>query len=251
MNERPSREQRRLGIVSPEHELRGHAPLAYEKLVKTARPGSAEHRAILAVAHALARQTIARCLPPSARGELGSALGVLEACVSGQRPLSECGTLAKEARASAFSALPALEKLTKKAVATAAQVQKEAERTSLQDHALHTLDRLLGLSVHHAVAALCHALDAIVDAEAGLAVPSDACGALAYSRTALGSVRNPAFQQAALEQAAWEHGRARGEGLPEAALAIQVFHEYVGARWRAHADEERRASDEFIAWALG
>jgi hypothetical protein len=251
LNERPPSGQRRLGIVPPEHELRGHAPLAYERLIKTCQPGSAEHRGVLTLAHALTRGALARCLPPSARSELGSALGVLESCVTGQRSYSESSARAKDARASAFSALPALEKLTKQAVVSAAQLHEAAERTSLQDHALHTMDRLLGLSVHHAVAALCHALDAIVDAEAGLAVPSDACGALAYSRTALGSVRNPTFQQAALEQAAWEHGRARGQGMPEAALAIQVFHEYVGARWRAHADEERRASDEFIAWALG
>jgi hypothetical protein len=63
-------------------------------------------------------------------------------------------------------------------------------------------------------------------------------------------VRNPAFQAAALEQARFESARSpRQEDTPLGALELQVFHEYLGARWRAHGDQERRASDEFIGWA--
>ena len=243
--------ERRLSIVLPGHELRGHAPLVYEKLAKSCPPHGKEHLGLVAVAHALARNALGRCLPPSALVQLQPAVSTLEAFLSGRRSARESVGLARDARAAAFAALPTLELFTSSAVLEAAKRLPNGERTTLHEHAQHTLGRMLGLSVHHAVAALCHTLDAIDDREGCLSVPSDACGALAYSRTALGSARNPAFQLAALEQARWEGDRSKGAGVPSAALEVQVFHEYLGARWRAHADEERRASDDFIAWALG
>lgn len=240
---------RGLRVVLPEHELQGHAPLVYERLAKVARPGSAEHRGIVAIALALARHAVTRCLPPSARTHLVPAFATLEAFASGNIPSG--AKAARDARALAFSALPSIESQAKSAVERASQAMLAGRVGAIHDHAEHTLARFVGLSVHHAVAAACHALDAIEAPEPVLAVPSDACGALAYSRTALGSVRNPEFQEAAVNQARWEHERAaRERSVPLGALEIQIFHEYLGARWRAHADQERRTSDEFIAWAL-
>lgn len=244
---------RRLRIVLPDHELSGHAPHVFERLTKVSAPGSAEHRAVIAVTHALVQSAVARALPPSARRELAPALAILEAFVMGRLSRAAAPQAARDARATAFSALGQLEARTLTAVAQAeAQQPGRSVTTELAEHAGHTVRRFLGLSVHHTVAALCHALDAIDAPAPAVSVPSDICGALAYSRTALGSVRNPEFQAAALEQARFEHERSpRDEALPLRALQIQIFHEYLGARWRAHGDEERRAAGEFIAWALG
>lgn len=243
---------RRLRIVLPEHELTGHAPHVYERLAKVSAPGSAEHRAVVAVTHALVQAAILRGLPPSARRDLTPSLATLEGFVTGRLSQAAAPQAARDARATAFSALAPLEARTVAAVLQA-QSQQAASRTTteLAEHAEHTLRRFIGLSVHHAVAGLCHALDAIERPDAAITVPSDVCGALAYSRTALGSARNPEFQTAAIDQARWEHERAPTEGnLSLRALQVQVFHEYLGARWRAHADEERRAASEFIAWGL-
>jgi len=248
-HKRPPGEQRRLQVVLPEHELTGHAPLVYERLTKVGRPGSPEHRGLLAIARTLGGQAAARCLPPSARASLAPAFVALEEFVRGGHPRSQS---VRDVRANTFALLPSLEAQTQNAVARAAQVAPSGPTTALHEHAQHTLGRFLGLSVHHTVAALCHALDALENPEAALPVPSDTCGALAYSRTALGSARNPEFQAAALEQARFERERSSSQQAPpESALQVQIFHEYLGARWRAHADQERRLSDEFIAWALG
>jgi len=242
---------RRLSLVLPEHELPGHAPALFERLAKRARPGSTEHRGLLAVAQALAREAAWSCLPPSARKELQPAFSLVESIVAGRTTFESAAPLARGARASTFAALPTLEQLTRAAVSQAAEVQAAGPRTSLTEHAGHTLGRWLGLSVHHAVAAVCRTLESIESAEHALTVPSDASGALAYGRTALGSARSPAFQAAAIEQARFEHERAgSAEPALRAALEIQIFHEYLGARWRAHADQARLIQAEFIAWAL-
>jgi hypothetical protein len=244
---------RRLRIVLPDHELLGHAPHVFERLAKVSTPGGAEHRAVIGVTHALVQSAVARGLPPSARRELAPALAILEGFATGRLSRGAAPQAARDARAAAFSALGELEARTLKAVVQAeAQQRARSVTTELAEHAGHTMRRFLGLSVHHTVAALCHALDAIDAPAPAVSVPSDVCGALAYSRTALGSVRNPEFQGAALDQARFEHERSpRDEALPLRALQIQVFHEYLGARWRAHGDEERHAAGEFIAWALG
>jgi len=244
--------ERRLNIVLPQHELRGHAPQVYERLARTCRPRSQEHLGLVRVAYALAQRALVRCLPPSALQKLGPNLEALQGLLSSQTHDPRELELARAARAASFAVLPTLETLTIEAVLRAEAALHNGQRTSLHDHAAHTLARMLGLSVHHAVGALCHTLDALDEPEAALSVPSDTCGALAYSRTALGSVRNPAFQAAALEQARFEANRTpRLREVPLPALEVQVFHEYLGARWRAHGDEERRASDEFIGWAVG
>jgi hypothetical protein len=244
--------ERRLNIVLPQHELLGHAPLVYERLARTCRPRSQQHLGLVRVAHALAQRALVRCLPPSALQKLGPTLEALQGLLAQSSHDPREFELARAARAASFAALPALEALTIDAVMRAEASVPGGQRTSLHDHATHTLARMLGLSVHHAVGALCHTLDGLGEPEAALAVPSDACGALAYSRTALGSARNPAFQAAALEQAHFEASRTpRLQEVPLSALGVQVFHEYLGARWRAHGDDERRASDEFIGWAVG
>jgi hypothetical protein len=94
-------------------------------------------------------------------------------------------------------------------------------------------------------------LDATLDPAATLHVPGDVAGALAYQAAALGSARHSAFQKAAIDQAAWElerHPETDPQG--SGALSLLVFHEYLGARWRSHADLQREHIWSFVAWAL-
>ena len=39
-------------------------------------------------------------------------------------------------------------------------------------------------------------------------------------------------------------------GLQEFVLALQIFHEYLGVRWKVLHDAERAYLDEFVNWAL-
>jgi hypothetical protein len=73
----------------------------------------------------------------------------------------------------------------------------------------------------------------------------------AYQATALGAARHGEFRARAWEQAEWEaarEGALADHGVE--GLALQVFHEYLGARWKSYADAERAAGYAFIEWAL-
>jgi hypothetical protein len=92
----------------------------------------------------------------------------------------------------------------------------------------------------------------VSDATSALRVLQDIEGARAYQATGLGSARHTAFRKAAWDQAAWEAERAAGEAPEQQlSLGVQVFHEFLGGRWRAHADAERLKMNEFVDWALG
>src|SRR5690606_11729231 len=122
-----------------------------------------------------------------------------------------------------------------------------AADTPLDPHADHVVDRYVGLAAHFTVSAVCHALDAVSDPQGALQVLEDVQGARAYQAAGLGAARHVAFSKAAFGQATWEAERGRGGGAElRMSLAIQVFHEYLGGRWRAHADAERIKNDEFI-----
>jgi hypothetical protein len=122
----------------------------------------------------------------------------------------------------------------------------------LDPHALRVVERYAGLAAHHAVAAVCHCLDAAEDPPKGLRVLSDVVASRAYQAAGLGAARHFAFRVSALEQAEWELTRknrktSREELLP---LAGQIFHEYLGARWKTHQQLESFRLEEFAQWAL-
>jgi hypothetical protein len=156
----------------------------------------------------------------------------------------------RDKRAETFSAVGLVEQLTAEALDRVQAVSSPAE-TQLGEHARLTMQRYCRLSAHHATAAVCHALDTASDPEAALHVPGDVAGALAYQAAGLGSARHRAFQQAAIDQATWELGRdPKADPQGTGALSLLVFHEYLGARWRAHADLQRERIWSFIAWVL-
>lgn len=242
----------RLPLVAPKDELRGHAPAELERLARTASRHDAAHVGLVAIGHALVTTTLARTMPPSAAQLLASGLDVVRTFL--EQPLARpaLGRAARDARASCQAAVPELQTRTLRAVAAAPASGRAELAPALAEHASHTVARFLGLSVHHATLGLCHLLTGLDEPVEALDVPSDCSGALSYGRVALGSARHAPFQAAVLEQVDWELSLARPGtgGLTRDALALQVFHEFLGVRWRAHADDARHEVAAFVDWAL-
>ena len=95
-------------------------------------------------------------------------------------------------------------------------------------------------------------LDAVDEPARASDVPQQVAGALAYQAAGLGPARSSALRVHAVEQAEWESER---EGAPAGhtpgALAVMLFHEFLGAYWKQYIDGQRAHFDEFVLWALG
>jgi hypothetical protein len=122
----------------------------------------------------------------------------------------------------------------------------------LDPHADHVVDRYAGLAAHFTTSAVCHALDSVKDPKAALHVLEDVEGARSYQAAGLGAARHAAFRKAAWGQATWEAERTHNENAEalKMSLGVQIFHEYLGGRWRAHADAERLKNSQFLRWAV-
>lgn len=245
---------RKLSLVAPGEELTGSGPVEFERLGRTASRGSAEHLGLITTASFLARRAAQVCVPPSAQTELKAAFSAIQRWIdalAADGAVKQIGQAARDERARLFAALPAIEQATARAIEKARERLPRGTETLLDDHADLTVLRFCRLSAHHATAAACHCLDALEVPTEALRVPSDSAGALAYQSAALGSARHQTFRRAAVEQAEWEHVR---DGSPDPhgakGLALLIFHEYLGARWKAHGDLQRQNGDQFIAWAL-
>jgi len=248
--------KRGLSLVAHEDVLTGKAPLPFERVARTCLPQDERHVGVLAICGAVARRATRACVVPSLQGPLLAALDLLQQHLrrSPNERTAELPALSS-ARARCFQAAPAIEDATARAIGRAQghlaneRTQRAAE-TALDHHAAHVIDRYARLSAHYACAAACHALDAAATPSVALEVLEDARGALGYQRTALGAARQPALRAAALDQAEWESSRLSS---PEhaAALAVQIFHEYLGGRYKTYVDSERGTQDQFIRWALG
>lgn len=239
----------RLSVVEAGEELRGSAPPSFERLARRAAVESKEHRGVVVIASTLAARCVSTCVPPSVQAQLRASLEPAFLWVRNQASPKD----AQAARAACFGAVSAFEAATKKAIVGAKPhlSGRGAPSLPLDPHADHVVARYAGLSAHFTVSAVCHALDAVTDPTSAPRVLQDIEGARAYQATGLGSARHPAFRKAAWDQANWEAERASGQS-PEhrSSLGVQVFHEYLGGRWRAHADAERLKTSEFVAWAL-
>jgi hypothetical protein len=196
------------------------------------------------IACTLAKRTASISVPPSVQGELIAALETASLWVSKKASESDVAG----ARAACFQAVSAIEDATVLAVKKAQAHLEQSAQTPLDPHADHVVERYARLAAHFTVSAVCHTLDAITSPEAALEVLGDVEGARAYQKTGLGSARHAAFRKAAWNQAEWEASRRDTAGAE--ALAVQVFHEYLGGRWRTHADAQRAESSAFLDWAL-
>jgi len=239
----------RLAIVKEGETLEGKASPPFERLARSCSPGDSDHRGVISIALALTHRCITSTVPPSAIGDLLQGTTAVHLWLVGATTLDS----AQKVRASIFQAANATETITRRAVTQATIKLRSSATSPLDQHADHVVERYAGLGAHFAVAGVCHLLDALEDPSIAQQVLQDIEGARAYQSVGLGAARHPAFRKAAWDQASWESSRLGGSkdgGSVQTSLALQVFHEYLGGRWRAHADAERIFVEDFVAWAL-
>jgi len=187
------------------------------------------------------------CVAPTARAELCAGLATAE---SWARRQASDGDV-RAARARCFAAAPLVERTTIEAVEKAAPYLGPQRKTRLDAHAESVVRRHVALSAHYACSAVVLTLDGIERPAQHALVPNQVCGAHAYRASGLGAARHGEFRANAWEQAEWELAREGAVADHSVdALALQIFHEYLGARWKSQADRETVTQNEFIHWAL-
>lgn len=237
----------RLPLVAPRDELSGAHPLEFERLARSLTPSSPDHQGMIRVVVTLARTAVTPCVPPSWAKTLHEALDGAWSWSLGEISAGSVRTL----RSQCFAALPLIEKAAVQALERSGQLTQTGS-SPFSQHSHHSALRYVSLAAHFATSAVCHSLDAIEKPAVAIEVPPDVAGARAYLKTGLGSARNPELSERAQAQAKWEAQREISQrlGQTEAALSLQIFHEYLGARWRALATSERQLLDAFLRWAL-
>ncbi len=238
---------RRLALVSTEDQLTGKGPAALERLARTCAVESRDHFGVQSVFVTLARRAVRACVPPSHLGELLEGLDLQQKATR----TKSSGSSIAQARSRCFALAPVAEEATAQAVSKASEhLRGSAPPTNLDPHAVHVIDRYVRLAAHFACAAVCHSLDAHEEPEKGLEVLGDCAAALSYQAAGLGAARQVTLRASAIDQARWEAARRGGSGESETALALQIYHEYLGGRFRAYMDVEQLKQARFIDWAL-
>jgi hypothetical protein len=237
-----------LRIVDPAAELSGVAPPAMERAAKLASVGDRSHRALIFACATLARYGLRACVPPGASSPLLTSLEVAEAWAKD----ASSPQAVRKARSEAFNAVIAVERRTVEAIRASLAGAVRKPETLIDEHADSVVARYAGLAANYASGAALLTLDAVDQPARASEVPQQVAGALAYQATGLGPARSSALRVHALEQAEWENER---EGAPAGhgpgALAVMLFHEFLGAYWKQHIDGQRAHFDEFVTWALG
>ncbi|MEB2310701.1 MAG: hypothetical protein OZ921_00010 [Sorangiineae bacterium] len=237
-----------LRVVRAADQFTGAALPAFERAGKLARPGDATHRGLLMIAVTLARFAVRACSPPGSNALLLEGLDLTEGWAERGNDPERLARL----RNDAFNSVVAVERKTVEAVASATKQLARGAPTLLDEHADLVVCRYAGLAANYAAGAALLTMDAVREPERVIGVPQQISGALAYQRVGLGPARSPELRASACEQAEWEHerqGAPPGHGV--GGIAIQLFHEYLGARWKDQSDAERARADEFCRWALG
>jgi hypothetical protein len=238
-------ELRALPLVTPATELRGVAPPALERAFARAAPGDPVHRGLVRVSTCIARHALATAAPPSACVASLAALATAEAWADGACDAARV----KKARSEAWSALIGLEKATRDAIARALVALEPKATTPIDEHADRAVLRWARLGAHYAGSSAVLCLDGVETPRTLASVPQQAAGAVAYAKVGMGPARGADLRQRACEQAEWEN--ERGETSHAAtALAIQLFHEFLGASWKDLSDAYRAHYFDFVEWAL-
>lgn len=238
---------RALPIVLPSEELRGFSPLAFQRAAQACSVGDALHRGLVRVTSALARYAVRAATPPSARATVDAALdGALSWA---DDAVDEAAV--RKLRSTLFTASVEIEQRTVQAVEASLAALPQGRHTAIDHHADGVVLRFAGLGAYYAVSSAVLVLDGVSDPKQLDPVPRQAAGALAYQSAGLGPARSPELRARALEQAGFESGRPGAPtGHGEGALAIQLFHEFLGSHWKDHADAQRAFLSDFIVWAL-
>lgn len=235
-----------LPLVGSTEVLRGTAPVVLERSARSCQVGDRVHRGCLFTVSAVVRSALGGCLPPSARPLHVEALELAEAWARGEVDL----TRVKQARSMAFNATAGAERRALGAIESQLAAPRQTA-TALDPHADQVVLRYVGLGAYYAIGALLLTLDAVLEPALAAQVPQQAAGALAYQFCGLSAARSAELRGAACRQAEWESER---QGAPEGhstlAIAVQLFHEFLGAHWKDHSDARRAYFDDFVVWAM-
>jgi hypothetical protein len=238
--------KRRLTLVGPGDALTGMAPTGFERASKTCRPGDPMHQGLVRIAASLARHALRRTVAPSARGSLVAGLDALEPWARGELDVRQLGKL----RSDCFQAVPAIERATLEAMRQSLATSHPRSDTVLDEHAERVVWRYIRLAVRLAADAAVLTLDGVASAPILASVVQQVAAARAYQAVGLGAARQAELRERAVEQAAFEVRGLGVEAHSEAALALQVWHEYLGVRWKVLHDAERAYIDRFVDWAF-
>lgn len=234
----------RLKLVRAEDTLTGSAPFPFERAARRCSVGDANHAGLLRVATMVARHGLRRIVAPSARAQLIEALGAAEAWAGGHGELKRI----RQQRAECFGQSRATEETTLKAMRASLPHPAES-KSQLFSHAESVLWRYLRLAVRLSVDSVVLTLDAVAEPAKLAEVVQQVAGALAYQATALGAVRRAELMTSAEAQADFEVNELGGSQHDERALALLVYHEYLGVRWKVLHDAERAYIEQFVEWA--
>lgn len=236
--------KRKLGLVEPRHELSGKFPRRFEQAARAASVGDRTHRGLLFVTLTLVRHGLARCLPPSFAPEWSAQVAAIEAWAHDRGTLGSV----RKARQTAFEASGRMEGKTLELF----EQWLDAPRDTFDEHANRVVLRYVGLGIHHGVGALLQACDGVLDPAALLQIPKQVASAVAYQNIALGPARSSELRAEARVNATWEAERIIAVQNHDArALAVQLFHEYLGVHWKNHVDAQRLYLEELLEWGLG
>lgn len=218
-----------------------------ERAAKLASVGDRSHRALIFTCESLARHALRACCPP---GSFEPLLAALELARAWANNPGETGAVRK-ARNDAFNAIVAAERRTVSAIRASLAARPRKKKTQIDAHADASVVRYAGLAANYACGAALLTLDAVEAPPQSSLVPQQVAGALAYQAAGLGPARSSDLRANACEQAEWEEER---EGAPEGhsagALAVMLFHEFLGAYWKQYSDAQRAHFDVFVTWAL-
>ena len=238
--------KRRLTVVGPDDALTGVAPARFERASKTCRPGDPLHRGLVRIAAIVARHGLRRAVAPSARGPLVKALDALEPWARGELEARQLGRL----RGDCFQTLQDIERATLDAMRHSLHIMHAPKQTLLDEHADRAVWRYVRLSVRLAAEAVILTLDGVASPPVLASVIQQAAAARAYQAVGLGAARQAELRERAVDQAIFEVRDLGTEAHSEAALALQVWHEFLGVRWKVLHDAERAYIDQFVEWAL-
>lgn len=232
-------------MVDPGDVLTGVAPVAFERAGKLCSTGDATHRGLLRIAAQIADHGFCRIVAPSGRAPLLASLGAAADWANHDRDLKSV----RRQRSECYSALAAIEATTLRAVRASLHVPP-SRQSALEAHAETVVWRYVRLAVRLAVEAVVLTLDGVTTPTLLAAVVQHVAAARAYQTTALGAARQPEFRLRAEQQATLEAEQLADASHPPEVLALQIFHEYLGVRWKVLHDAERAYLDEFANWAL-
>jgi len=235
---------RSLPIVLATNEIDWAHSRALQRLAKRCRVADPDHRGLIQLAATLAHYAVDSCLPPGGRALPHESLLEIKRWSASPFALN-----ARALRAKLLAATQEMEQATATAISHMLASAPREPEASLAHHAERVLIRHARRATHYAVGAVVLTLDTLAEPRQALLVPDQVAGALAYRATAFAGARNETLQREA-QTTASELCEAGDDSHEPRALALQLFHEFLGARWQQQRDAHFTELCGFVDWAL-